>query len=589
MSNGPLSSEDLIALLRAVMPEHYIEPLLANPETKLVLEGIAQMFERASVSVDKNTQAMFILPWSGQSAPPSAGEAYATTTLEVSRTTRIDESLPLVAGTVFQQWLNDYGPSGPQLVTSERRYLTTHPVAFAPGDAGPITVEVRAEKPGYGYNLPAPGTIARIVQSGAGLTNTGASVVAGLAGYELQATELPDVPALAHVGAMVLFISGANAGRTANVVGYAGPVPGQTGGSLYLIADAVLTLTGIAGTFEQGEEVVQTTGTGATGKLFALANGRAVVRVTQGTFVAGNFTGATSGATATVSSVDVPSSLTPETGTAEWEVLSFEDDYGLSSSNPESPEGGLSAMLDELGGERDIYRADLQETDDAYRVRVSKPIDVVSPNAIRRAANHVLKPFALSICLREVGRPLFPGLFHDVDFFDYGRITFGLSGGGVGFKEREWVHQDLGGFQTRGRISVTVDNSGTVFHGVDYVTGPGFLPGPLIGETSGTVDTIVGPVEGDQNEKRFNVLLTMSDSRGFFLVGVPPFPTAPIGTFYDALLADNFHDALLEENFFDGWPSPTDGAVYGQVYKAVDRVRAAGVAFEVYVEAIGCV
>src|SRR5690606_9334813 len=301
-------------------------------------------------------------------------------------------------GVMFQQWLNDWGKEGPQFVTTERRYVSLEAHTFAPGEAGPLFIEVEAELAGYGFNTPAPGTIQRIVQAGPGLHNTGATVIAGVGSHELRSSEVPDVPIVGHVGATLEFTSGANTGQARTILGFVNPIPGVSGGGVLLAADGVFEVTGVTGTFVPNEPVLQTP-SGAAGLVLVVAGGRMVVRRMSGNFVAGEtITGETSGATATLSVIEQSPDLVAEAGTAGWRVLDWAEACGLQVTNPDFPVGGRSGMLDELGNERAIYRDNDAESDDVYRERVATPADVVSPNAIRRTANRILRPFCLEVC-----------------------------------------------------------------------------------------------------------------------------------------------------------------------------------------------
>ncbi len=106
--------------------------------------------------------------------------------------------------------------------------------------------------------------------------------------------------------------------------------------------------------------------------------------------------------------------LTPEAFTAKWRILDWVANWGLTVTNAASPTGGRLAMLDALGEERNIRRS-VGESDGAYATRVSTIADVVTPNAIRRAANRVLAPYGLKCTLREVGSVDLPGLYYDVE------------------------------------------------------------------------------------------------------------------------------------------------------------------------------
>jgi len=166
-TDGPLSEADLQRIW-----ESSVDDLFAQPLTELGdgfgLEVYGQMFAqlaRVSRAVDVSTQAMYILPWSGQTNDPARGEARATVTLTFTRTQRLE--LPMVVtGDVFideetTDWGDNPGDSG-QVVNTGRRYTLVEPLVFAPGVAGPLTGLAQAERPGWGYNNPQPDTIVAV-------------------------------------------------------------------------------------------------------------------------------------------------------------------------------------------------------------------------------------------------------------------------------------------------------------------------------------------------------------------------------------------------------------------------------------------
>src|SRR5690606_32898336 len=114
-NQGPLSREDLMALWKSVTDPAYHRPLLENEDSGVeFVEQAAEQFARVSKSIDTNTQAMFILPWSGQTAPPAGGAQHASVNLSVRRNNRFDDALVFREGVaVFEQRLNDWGPEGP--------------------------------------------------------------------------------------------------------------------------------------------------------------------------------------------------------------------------------------------------------------------------------------------------------------------------------------------------------------------------------------------------------------------------------------------------------------------------------------------
>lgn len=106
-------------------------------------------------------------------------------------------------------------------------------------------------------------------------------------------------------------------------------------------------------------------------------------------------------------------------GAADVDVLEYAD-VGLLVEQPEDAEGGKHGWLDAIGADRNLYRA-LAELDDAFRARIAALADVVSPNAIVRAAQRTLTPFGITWSLRETLAEL-RGFACDHDPVDYGDI-----------------------------------------------------------------------------------------------------------------------------------------------------------------------
>ena len=140
MKSGPLTVEDLQEIWRSTNDEGFTEPFLRKGEGE-GLEAHSQLWEvfaRVSQAIDTTTQAMFILPWSGQTDEPAQGEAHATVTLTFSRTKRLNEAITLTAGQiVVAQELPDWSPTGTVLVEPEPalqpspglRLVRIHPLA----------------------------------------------------------------------------------------------------------------------------------------------------------------------------------------------------------------------------------------------------------------------------------------------------------------------------------------------------------------------------------------------------------------------------------------------------------------------------
>lgn len=441
---GPFTVDELLAFWKTVVDEKYQQPLTRDlqpgdsidagddirveagntigPVTtglETYTQGMDQM-KRVSQAVERTCEAMFFLPWSGQTDEPASGAARATVALTFSRDRRLGETVTFFAGTTFiQETTTDSALVEGVEVTTGRRFTLLENMTFVPGETGPRTATAVAEKAGHGYNNPLPGTLTTIEQPGSGLQNDEATVIPGIPTHRLQVQAEPDVVVPEHVGQYLEFLLGSNAGEVRRVVAYGAADPGVPhGGEAILARTGVFRVSAVTGTFALNEEIEQAS-TGAKAKFLTLQNGVMVLESTDSLFAIGLVvTGAESGAIATIDFVVQPSSLTAETTTAAWRVLDWEVDLGVTVTNAASPSGGRAAMLDELGAGRRIPRSP-GESDDDYRVRAATLPDVVSPNAIRRAGNRVLAPFGAKVCLREAGEPEFPGFGFDLDAFDY--------------------------------------------------------------------------------------------------------------------------------------------------------------------------
>lgn len=405
------SRDDLMALWKSVVDPGYSQPLLEQPNSGVELvEQAAEQLARASLSVERSTQSFYLKPWSGQTEPPATGAQFAVVTLSLSRDTNFNSELVLPAGGLFvEEQVRDSGVDGGQDVFTGRRYVLTEPVGFVPGNAGPIDAVFEAEKTGFGYNVPAPNTITFIDSIDAALSGSLASVTNGPAFNALLFYRGDAVPVTA-IGQYIRFTAGANNKQVRLIVGYLPPSPGAPVGGVNLAATGILQITSTTGAFILGEEFTQGTNRGT---VRAVSGGWLVYDLIAGVFATGALLGVQSAATATVIAVGQNPLLTPESTTAEWQLIGW-GAAGLHATNADSPTGGASPELDMIGDERQIGRSP-GETDTSYRNRVDKLPDTVSPNALIRAANRVLAPYGATAVLKEVGDIIqpFPGFFYD--------------------------------------------------------------------------------------------------------------------------------------------------------------------------------
>ncbi len=295
-----------------------------------------------------------------------------------------------------------------------RRYLLTDLSSLGPGELGPRLYAARAEKPGASYNLPGPGTIIRPSQAGAGLTNVALSTSAPSAALnQLVLAPAPDLLSQPQVGQYVRLTAPPTvAGEVRRLVAYQPPLDSTTGGTGVLDTVGVFAVGSSVGSWRIGEEVAQTS-TGAKGYLLSMASGHFAIEVFVGTFGNAAIVGSQSGATGNITGTARPSALAAASNVS-WVVLDWELDVGLSVTNPQLFDGGRLPVLEELGAERGVLHAS-GEPEEGYRRRVANAADVVSPNALQRAANRILADYGGRGCLREVGSTKLPGLFFDVD------------------------------------------------------------------------------------------------------------------------------------------------------------------------------
>lgn len=622
MKAGPLTAADLRAIWEGAADEAYTQPLLAAGDGAglEVHSQLWEQLERASRAIDVTTQAMFVLPWSGQTAPPAQGEAKATVGLSLRRAgSAMSDRLVVLGGGDFLvgEATTDWGDDGGVEVETGRRYALRAPAVFFPAYCGPVLADADAERPGYGYNNPLPGTITAIDQVGSGLNGTLGTVTTALGQFAALVTaDALDQVVPENVGQYLRFTAGSNAGRVVRVVDFIPPTTGAGSGA-YLDQTWAGQGTTFAGTFVAGEVVTFSAGSAAGVVLGELVDGaakRLAVSIRSGTFasvVPGTVaTGASSGATLTVAVVDALEVLVPEVATASWRVLDWAAELGITATNPESPEGGRAGMLDELGADRNVDRSP-GESDDDYRQRVATVADVVSPNAIRRAVARAMGP--IPWCFREVGLASLRGFFFDgdatgvggakaastaaasrFDAYDTDVIVFtgSVSSGAFRFQEPVVLRDAAGNVSARGRLGtdalpltaslVLVRQDGAAPASLAGLTLVGLESGAVFAPSTAAVPTSVAA-------RRNRTLFDLQHFRAYFRIGVPPLPTGEFGMAYDSGVANAYDLAgsVLYPSFYDGFPAGA-GAFYRALYQAIDPVRAGGVEFDIYPETIGC-
>lgn len=588
---GPLSREELMAIWSSAVDTAYREPLeeAGDGAGLEVYSQAAEVFARVSKAIDVNTQALYILPHSGQSDEPANGDVKATVTLSIARTKLLEKTLVLTKGTfLVEEATTDATDAGGVDVLTGRQYILTEDLVIPAGEMGPYDVEAIAEGPGYGYNNPLPGTLKSPVQTGAFFTNDLATVVAAdtvgatqalPAKAQIKSENEADTFVPEHVGQYVVFLAGANLGKVGRIVHFAAPPDPVAGvGSIVDVSlDYTVSASTFAGTFEVGELLTLPSGTGQVIGVHDHASVRKLVyRLLVGTaaIIGDVVTGQASGATLTVNACFDEGLYVAETDAAEWRVLGWAFDWGLAVTNEASPSGGKIGVLDEIGYERGLARAS-GEPDARYRQRVSTLADVVSPNALKRAMSRTLG--ALPWKLREVSRVELPGFYFDEDAYDYDVVTVtGTTVGTFLFNEEVVLEDPTFHSYVRGRAGDTaspmriIRRDGKVPSGVMGLRLRGLSSGARIESLSAVT------LSASTSNKRFNVWLDYVQFRAFFLAEVPRLALGEYGFAYDAPGRFPYD---LGAGAYDGAPI-NNSPLYRAVYQALDEAHAGGVSFD---------
>lgn len=616
---GPLTREEMMQVWAAAVDKNYRAPLedAGDGNGLEVYSQTAEQLARVSKAIDVTTQALYILPHSGQTNDPASGEQKATVTLAIARTKLIEHPLLLAAGTfVVEEETTDFGPNGPQTVHPGRLYVTTEDLVFHPGEMGPLPVACEAAIPGWSYNNPLPGTITHPVQVGSGFTRERATIVAPNYAFASIASEArgllatineADTLVPEHVGQYAILIAGANMGLLTRLAFFSAPPNPATHTGTVFAFDIIHAVAGtaFAGTFAVGEVVDIAGGTGFGVVLKATDSGG--VRTLTFRFVAGTpvvaaaaLLGVSSGATLTVAqtlATPVYASEAPigGIGGAHWRVLDWTGDWGLVVANDAQPQGGKLGILDELGNERALSRAP-RETDEAYRVRVATLADVVSPNAIKRALSRALGSIVPWV-FRESGQALLPGAFfdggneapdvapgranadtYDVDVFIY--TGFQLSGAFL-FQEACVVEDLAETYAAKGFVGGITAPSGPlqeltlIKRDGRPIAGGSYR---VRGLSSGAIFQTIGvSVPATADARRFRRWLDYEQFRGYFVVEVARLGIGEFGWAYDVGRI-NAYDAGPSLAFFDGYPHG-NSAIYLRAHQSVDQARAGGVGF----------
>lgn len=592
---GPLTQADLDATWRSVTDPSYSSGLEEAGDGK-GLEVVGQahaQHARVSLAVDRVTQSLYLRQWSGQSDEPAAGATKATTIVAIERTSRFELALVLEPGLLLAELTTDASKTGPVDTLPGRRFVLAERVVFVPGEAGPLLATFEAELAGESFNDVPIGEVSSWVEPGVDYTNDAATLTAGPDLHQLDCWNQADVVIPGHVRQYVEFTAGANLGRLLRAVGYEPPnlsASPPIGGTLLLAATGTYHVAAGAGVYQVGEKVTGSVSGGEGVLLKRLGDYLVIDRTSLTSLAVGDIvTGAASGATTTIDAVHTTPDATSEVQAATWRVPGWAA-LGLSAANTTQPAGGRAAVLDELGEERGVRRAS-NESDTAYRKRLAQAPDVVTPKAILRAANRVLAPYGMSAHLYEAAQPGLLGVLGDGDsHLDVGLVR--LQGAVVGtFIESEPLLQEQADGQlAMGRAAVAQPVPAApgdplpakTFVGAVATWGTFIVGVDVVGQWSGATCTVAVVTPTLLLVDRGRLLLSYTDFRAFFLLGVPSSELGEYGFPYDVGQLGAYDAGPASSGAYDGTAALT-AKLRRAVWQAVNRARAGGVGFDLVV------
>ena len=367
-----LPQTQLLDVLRSSSDQAYIEPLETEDDGAGfdVFQAIVAQFARASSAVEVNTQGFYLWPHSEQTYPPASGGVQATGNLIFTRDAPADSEITIPEGETILVML--VGLDGNQLVEAELE--VTADTMFASGNAGPVTVPVRATRIGFHSNLQMSNGRFLVLRQKTTKTLAGCVTTAL---NRVTDTGIDDTFDDGDVGCWLRFTTGPNVGV----------------GARYIVA------------FDESTSTITVDG----------------------------------------------STLTASPPTSDCEIVDLER-LGFHSVINGALSGGRSATLDMLGSDKTVRR-NLGEADTSYRERVLRLRDIVSPDAIYRAASRIFIPLGIPFRILESRNPNdFIGAYWGGFAYDdpaawnwvLGRDQFSWQGDGFEYRgfylvvERQW-------------------------------------------------------------------------------------------------------------------------------------------------------
>jgi hypothetical protein len=160
----PATEADFLDLWRSVLPRFYTAPIENEGDGRgldvpTLQAAIMARLERAA---NVNQQAYYLRPHSTQTGEIARSAARARGTVRFTRVGSVAAELRIPSQTILEA--EQLGPTGETV--SLGRYLTTTETVMESGFAGPESVVIEAEHPGYHGNLDYPGQVVRFAALG---------------------------------------------------------------------------------------------------------------------------------------------------------------------------------------------------------------------------------------------------------------------------------------------------------------------------------------------------------------------------------------------------------------------------------------
>lgn len=221
---APLTFEEALDLVRSRVERAWLEEVLADPDGRALVHIMADIAVALDAKDAADASSLFVVPSSGQVAPPASGPERATTTLAVSLRKQFKSSAPLLM------------PAGTRVQTPDgHTYTLDLALSFKVGEVGVAkSVAATALLPGHPGVIPA-GEITEFSPVANGISGIGTKIELVTISGSTKALRFKTDTAIPHpfksemIGMLLEVVSVEDvtkAGDVGRVVGLVGMNPG---------------------------------------------------------------------------------------------------------------------------------------------------------------------------------------------------------------------------------------------------------------------------------------------------------------------------------------------------------------------------